>query len=86
MRNYLKTTSLLTALFLVANWLVYSQTVAPSTIVKVEGGKVEGTIENGITIFRGIPFAAPPVGDQRWRASQPVKKWNLRHLMVRDLI
>jgi para-nitrobenzyl esterase len=43
--------------------------------VKVEGGLVEGTVENGITVFRGIPFAAPPVGDLRWRSPQPVKSW-----------
>jgi para-nitrobenzyl esterase len=44
--------------------------------VKVEGGKIEGTIENGIHVFRGIPFAAPPVGDLRWKAPQPVKVWD----------
>ena len=31
-------------------------------LVKVEGGIVEGTVEDGIAIYRGIPFAAPPVG------------------------
>jgi para-nitrobenzyl esterase len=44
--------------------------------VKVDGGKIEGTIENDIHVFRGIPFAAPPVGDLRWKAPQPVKAWN----------
>ena len=43
--------------------------------VKVEGGIVEGTVENEILIYRGIPFAAPPVGDLRWRPPQPVKSW-----------
>jgi para-nitrobenzyl esterase len=43
--------------------------------VKVEGGLVEGTVENGLAVYRGIPFAAPPVGDLRWRASQPAAKW-----------
>lgn len=76
MRNYLKTTTLLTVLFLVSNWTIYSQTVPSSTTVKVDGGIVEGTIENGIIIFRGIPFAAPTVGDLRWRPPQPVKKWD----------
>jgi para-nitrobenzyl esterase len=45
------------------------------TIIITEGGKVEGIVEDGITVFRGIPFAAPPVGDLRWKAPQPVKKW-----------
>jgi para-nitrobenzyl esterase len=44
--------------------------------VKVEGGLVEGTSENGLTVYRGIPFAAPPVGDLRWRAPQPAAKWD----------
>ena len=43
--------------------------------VKVEGGLVEGTAEKGLTVYRGIPFAAPPVGDLRWRAPQPAEKW-----------
>ncbi|MDR2653645.1 MAG: carboxylesterase family protein [Prevotellaceae bacterium] len=44
--------------------------------VKVDGGKIEGTLENDIYVFRGIPFAAPPVGDLRWKAPQPVTPWD----------
>lgn len=43
--------------------------------VKVEGGLVEGVIENGVEVFKGIPFAAPPVGNLRWKAPQPVQPW-----------
>jgi para-nitrobenzyl esterase len=43
--------------------------------VKVEGGMVQGTTEEGLTVYKGIPFAAPPVGDLRWKAPQPVAKW-----------
>jgi len=35
--------------------------------VKVEGGLVQGVVEGNLTVYRGIPFAAPPVGDLRWR-------------------
>ena len=45
-------------------------------IIKTESGKVEGTVENGIMAFKGIPFAAPPVGDLRWKAPQSVKSWD----------
>ena len=40
-------------------------------------GPVEGLAapEPQITVFRGIPFAAPPVGDRRWRAPRPVEPW-----------
>ncbi len=43
--------------------------------VRVEGGLIEGTIEDGIEIYKGIPFAAPPIGELRWRPPQPVKAW-----------
>ena len=36
---------------------------------------MQGTSEDGLTVYRGIPFAAPPVGDLRWRAPQPAAKW-----------
>ena len=44
--------------------------------IKVEGGILQGTSEDGLTVYRGIPFAAPPVGDLRWRAPQPPLKWD----------
>ncbi|WBY64082.1 carboxylesterase/lipase family protein [Thermocaproicibacter melissae] len=42
-----------------------------------ENGRVRGipAADPRITAFKGIPFAAPPVGDLRWRAPQPVKNW-----------
>jgi para-nitrobenzyl esterase len=43
--------------------------------VKVEHGLVQGTSEDELTVYRGIPFAASPVGDLRWRAPQPAAKW-----------
>jgi para-nitrobenzyl esterase len=43
--------------------------------VKVEAGLVQGTTENGLFVYKGIPFAAPPVGDLRWRTPQPAAKW-----------
>ena len=45
--------------------------------VKVEGGSISGVPGNdaSILVFKGIPFAAPPVGDLRWRAPKPVVPW-----------
>jgi para-nitrobenzyl esterase len=41
----------------------------------VTGGRVAGVVASGIGTFKGIPFAAPPVGALRWKAPQPVKPW-----------
>lgn len=43
--------------------------------VRTQAGMVQGTTEDGLTIYKGIPFAAPPVGDLRWRAPQPPAAW-----------
>jgi len=48
-------------------------------LVKTDKGYVSGTVigEPGreVSIFRGIPYAAPPVGDLRWKPPQPVESW-----------
>lgn len=44
--------------------------------VKIKDGILEGVNSSGIKIFKGVPFAQPPVGDLRWREPQPVKPWN----------
>src|SRR5450759_5998537 len=62
---------LIATLFMFAAGLGVAQHRAP---VGVEHGLVEGTSEDGLTVYRGIPFAAPPVGDLRWRAPQPAAK------------
>ncbi len=47
--------------------------------IKVDGGQVTGTPTPqwtyNVRLFRGIPYAAPPVGDLRWKAPQPVVSW-----------
>ncbi len=44
--------------------------------VKVSGGTIEGLAQkDGTNSFKGIPFAAPPVGPLRWKFPQPVKPW-----------
>lgn len=46
------------------------------TIVNTSLGKVEGYTKNGISTFKGIPFAKPPVGELRFRAPQPAEPWS----------
>lgn len=38
-------------------------------------GLLEGSLEDGLQIFRGVPYAAAPVGANRWRAPQPLPQW-----------
>jgi para-nitrobenzyl esterase len=45
------------------------------TIVNTESGKIEGVYEDRRYVFKGIPYAAPPVGDLRWLPPQRVKPW-----------
>ncbi len=47
--------------------------LAQISTAEVTGGTVEGIVNDGITSFKGIPFAAPSVGDLRWMAPTPVQ-------------
>ena len=47
-----------------------------ASIVKTDSGYVSGINENGLRMYRGIPYAAPPTGDLRWRPPAPVQSWN----------
>ncbi|MDL2264981.1 carboxylesterase family protein [Parabacteroides sp. OttesenSCG-928-G07] len=46
-------------------------------VLNITGGQVQGieTAVPGILVYKGIPYAAPPVGDLRWKAPQPVVAW-----------
>ncbi len=48
---------------------------AQAPVVTTKSGAVSGMLNEGVQIFKGIPFAAPPVGDLRWKAPQPIKPW-----------
>ncbi|GEO12290.1 carboxylesterase/lipase family protein [Segetibacter aerophilus] len=57
--------------------LAYKPFTKPFETVKTDAGLVSGTTNatGDIFIFKGIPFAAPPVGDLRWKAPQPMQPW-----------
>src|ERR1051325_7074079 len=52
--------------------------IADPPRVKIDTGTLQGVVDSagGVLVFRGIPYAAPPVGDLRWRAPQPAAKWS----------
>ena len=63
---------LLTSVF----FALTSLTFAIEEPITLTSGQVAGTaLESGVQAFLGIPFAAPPVGDLRWRAPQPPTPW-----------
>ena len=45
-------------------------------LVTTKTGKIEGIEAEGYTIFKGIPYAKPPVGELRWKAPQPIEPWD----------
>ncbi|MGB3795486.1 MAG: carboxylesterase family protein [Alteraurantiacibacter sp.] len=56
-----------------------AQTPIPDGLVTTANGRVQGITSDavdGVTVFKGIPFAAPPVGDLRWEMPQPVANWD----------
>ena len=48
---------------------------APPNQVKIDSGALKGITSGSVVAFKGIPFAAPSVGENRWRAPQPVTPW-----------
>ena len=54
--------------------LAGSALAAPDTVT-IASGEIHGSVVGEVANFKGIPFAAPPVGDLRWRPPQPVQPW-----------
>ncbi len=74
--NFKHASSLIALLALILGAAACSQpTTMLTTVVEVTGGTIEGVEQDGIFSFKGIPFAAPPVGDLRWKSPQPVVPW-----------
>jgi para-nitrobenzyl esterase len=48
------------------------------TVISTDKGKIEGSfnVDKTVRVFKGIPFAAPPIGDLRWKAPQPTAAWD----------
>ncbi|MFA6876303.1 MAG: carboxylesterase family protein, partial [Parabacteroides sp.] len=57
---------------------LWAQQSAKAPVIKIDGGEISGVYSDkdpSIAIYKGIPYAAPPVGQLRWKQPQPVKSW-----------
>jgi len=52
------------------------QSALADEVVSVDGGKISGIVNDGVRSFKGIPYAAPPTGELRWRPPQAVVAWD----------
>jgi para-nitrobenzyl esterase len=68
---------LISLLLVVPTTSVIASAQAPKA--QTESGTISGVSESGLSVYKGVPFAAPPVGDLRWRAPSPVAPWTGTH-------
>ncbi len=61
--------------FLLAFALTAGAPAVDPPVTKTDTGAVRGVIANGVASFKGIPYAAPPVGPLRWHAPMPATRW-----------
>jgi len=74
-RGLQRPSTLLAVLAALAGALAAGAALGASVKAYVDQGALTGTTDGDVSTFLGVPFAAPPVGELRWKAPQPVAKW-----------
>lgn len=54
---------------------LYAYAQGERPVIQIESGRLQGVAEHNMFAFKNIPYAAPPVGDLRWRPPQPALPW-----------
>lgn len=69
------------AILLLLTFLAFLGCTAPeieNPVLTIDGGQIQGVLAGNpeVFVYRGIPYAAPPIGDLRWKEPQPVVAWD----------
>src|SRR5271167_3959328 len=74
-RFMLRSSSHLTAILLMVASAGLAAAQDAGAVVRTTEGSLAGTTVDGVRSFKGVPYAAPPVGNLRWKPPQPVTPW-----------
>jgi para-nitrobenzyl esterase len=71
-------TKLILSLIFISSTVLYAQKAeVEKNVVAFTEGRLEGkTLKSGVVVFKGVPYAMPPLGNLRWKAPVPMAKWN----------
>lgn len=70
-------TKFILSLIFISCTALYAQKAEVDKVVVVSEGRLAGkTLKSGVTVFKGVPYASPPLGNLRWKAPEPMANWN----------